>query len=102
MFVPPVQAHVDAVIFADVLDNHTEELNDHHQEEHHQNDSEEHKNTEHHHHCTTLGFSSAFIAPLITYSNVIGITQEKKLIHFYQKSFLSNYLDTLLEPPRAC
>jgi len=103
MLVPPVQAHADAVIFGDMLDSHTEEVLDNdHQEEHHQNDSEENKNTEHHHHCTSLGFSSALISPLVSYVNILENTQEKKAIHFYQKSFVSNYLDTLIEPPRVC
>jgi hypothetical protein len=106
MFVPPVQAHADAVIFSDTHDNHTEVLDndhqeDHHQEDHHQNDSEENKNTKHHHHCTSLGFSSALISPLATYSNVVRVVQEKTQIHFYQKNFLSNYLDTLIEPPQV-
>ncbi len=102
MLVPPVQAHADAVIFGNTLENHAqEELDIEHQEEHHQNDSEEHKNTEHHHHCTSLGFSSALISPLISYCNLIGATQEKKPIHFYQKSFSDNFLDTLIEPPQV-
>lgn len=100
MFVPPVQAHADAVIFSNTLGSHTEVLDTNHQEEHHHNDSEDNKKTEHHHHCTSLGFSSALISPLITYSNVIGITQERNPIHSYQKSFISNYLDTLIEPPQ--
>ena len=65
MFVPPVQAHFDAVIFAETLDSHTEVLDTDHEEEHHQNDSEDSKNTEHHHHCTSLGFSSALISLLL-------------------------------------
>lgn len=100
MLVPPVQAHADAVIFGDPLESHTEVLDNDHQEEHHQNDSEEHKNTEHHHHCTSLGFSSALISPFVTYLSILGSIQEKKAIHFYQKSFVSNYLDTLIEPPQ--
>jgi len=101
MFVPPVQAHADAVIFSDILDSHTEFIDNDHQEEHHQNDSEENKNREHHHHCTSLGFSSALIYPLFSCCNLLENTQEKKPIHFYQKSFLSNYLDTLIEPPQV-
>ncbi len=101
MLVPPVQAHADAVIFGDTLDSHTELVDLEHQEEHHQNDSEENKNTEHHHHCTSLGFSSALISPLVSCVSILENTQEKKAIHFYQKSFVSNYLDTLIEPPQA-
>jgi hypothetical protein len=101
MFVPPVQAHFDAVVFFNILEGHTEVLVTDHQDEHHQNDSEENKNSEHHHHCTSLGFSSALIYPLVAYSNTTGITQERSPIHFYQKSFLSNYLDTLIEPPQV-
>ena len=49
MFVPPVQAHADAVIFTDILDSYPEVINNDHEEEHHQNDSDDNKNTEHHH-----------------------------------------------------
>jgi hypothetical protein len=100
MFVPPVQAHVDALILADSTDNHTEVIDTDHQQEHHQNDSEENKNTEHHHHCTSLGFSSALIYPLFSCCNLMSTTQEKNPIHFDQQSFISNYLDTLIEPPQ--
>jgi len=102
MLVPPVQAHADAVIFGDTLDSHTEEVLDKiHQEEEHQNDSEEEENSEHHHHCTSLGFSSALISPLVSYVSMIEHTQEKKPIHFYQNTFVSQYLNEILQPPRV-
>jgi hypothetical protein len=100
MFVPPVQAHADAVIFSDTLARETEVLGTDHQKEHHKNDTEEDKNTEHHHHCTSLGFSSALIYPFVSYANEIGNIQEQKPIHFHQKSFISNYLETLIKPPQ--
>lgn len=100
MFVPPVQAHADAVIFTDILDSHPEVINNDHEEEHHQNDSDDNKNTEHHHHCTSLGFSSALISPLATYSNLVGVIQEKKSIHFYNKMNSSSIIDIPEEPPR--
>ena len=99
MFVPPVQAHSDAVIFSNEFDKHTEVLDDEHQEEHHQNDTEEDKNTEHHHHCTSLGFSNAFIVPFVANTSLIRFDQVIKPIHYYQKSLLANYLETLTEPP---
>lgn len=102
MFVPPVQAHVDAIIFTDTVDtHHLEIMDEHHEQEHHKNDSDEHKEKNHHHHCTSLGFSSAVIAPLNMICNLIGVIKESQPIHYYQKSFLSNYLDTLLEPPQV-
>jgi ABC-type Zn2+ transport system substrate-binding protein/surface adhesin len=102
LFVPPVQAHVDAIIFTNTIENHhTNTLNDHHEEEHHKNDTEDHKNSKHHQHCTSLGFSSAIISPLDTCCNLIGITEVKKTLHFYQKPFVSSYLDTLIEPPQV-
>jgi len=102
MFVPPVQVHADAIIFSETMENHAPDiLDDHHQEEHHNNDIEDHENSKHHHHCTSLGFSSAIILSFNTFNDLIGITEVKKPIHYYQKSFVSNYLDTLIEPPQV-
>lgn len=101
MFVPPVQAHADAIVFTDTVDaHHMETLDNHHQQEHHKNDTEDHKKSKHHHHCTSLGFSSAIITPINICCCLINITQVKKPIHYYQKSFVSNYLDTLIQPPQ--
>lgn len=99
MFVPPAQAHADAVVFGDTLDRETEVLDTDHQKEHHKNDTEEHKNTEHHHHCTSLGFSNALIYPFVSYGNETGNIQKKKSIHFYNKMNSSNYIETPIKPP---
>lgn len=101
LFVPPVQAHADAMFLNDTTKNHRGEMDEDHHHEHHKNETEDHKNTNHHHHCTMLGFSSAIISPELTY-HFRNETQVKKNIPFYQKEFTSNYLDTLFEPPQTC
>jgi hypothetical protein len=102
MFVPPVQVHLDAVIFTDTVENHhVDVLGDSHEDDHHKSDTEDNKNSKHHHHCTSLGFSSAIISPFSACCNLKGVTQVKKPNHYYQKSLVSNYLETLLEPPQV-
>jgi hypothetical protein len=98
MFVPPVQAHADAVIWGDTLDNHTEIIDNDHQEEHHQNDSEENKNTKHHHHCTTQSTISSFITNEFQF-HFYKSTTEKNVILFYKQMNSSSVIKIPEKPP---
>ncbi|PHR73244.1 MAG: hypothetical protein COA67_03515 [Lutibacter sp.] len=100
LLVPPVQAHVDAIIFDIASETHIETLDDSHHIEHHQNDSDDEKNTEHHHHCSQLGISSAIISPILTY-DFVKIVQIKNPIPFYQTLHTSTHLDSLFQPPQV-
>lgn len=100
LFVPPVQAHVDAIVFNEVSENHIDVLDDAHQDSHHKNDSEEEKDTEHHHHCSMMSFSSAIISPNFKYS-FAKIFKVKKEIIYYQALHTSNFLDELFQPPQV-
>ena len=100
MFVPPVQAHVDVIVFDEFSEEHVEALNDEYHDGQHQNEKGDEKNSKDHHHCTMLGFSSALITPLFTYFS-IEIPQIKKTIFFNQTHYVSSYLDDLFQPPQS-
>ncbi|MCD8408149.1 hypothetical protein LNI98_09255 [Tenacibaculum dicentrarchi] len=97
LFVPPVQAHSDAIIFNDA-DAHFNTMDDAHSQTHHQNDTEEERNTEHHHHCIFLGISSAVIAPEFNFQ-IITFFQKHSKNHFYKVLNTASYLNQLFQPP---
>ena len=102
LFVPPVQAHADAIIFndGDVTETHIDTMDEEHSNTHHQNDTEEEKNTEHHHHCISLGISSAIITADFKFQ-FIKYFQVKKKIHFHKVLNTASFLDELFQPPKA-
>ncbi|WP_347174339.1 hypothetical protein [Polaribacter uvawellassae] len=96
LFVPPIQAHSDVVIFSEVLDNNNELV---FKKQDYKNDSQENKNTKHHHRCSVESTISSFIQDEINiffhkYSN------RNETILFYEKMISTNTLDILEEPPR--
>ncbi|WP_155995202.1 hypothetical protein [Tenacibaculum ovolyticum] len=100
LFVPPVQAHVDAIVLNDITESHVDAFDVAHQDAHHRNDSDEEKETEHHHHCTVMIFTGAIISPSFKY-NFSKVFKVKKEIIFYQTLHTSNFLDELLQPPQV-
>lgn len=101
LFVPPVQAHSDAIIFAnDIAGNHIDSVNNIHSDLHHENDTEEEKNKEHHHHCISIGISNAIITLDLKYLFVRPLEVKKKK-HFHKVLNTSSYLDKLFQPPKA-
>ena len=99
MFVPPIQAHTDAVVILDTVESHAENLDEAHQDEHHKNDSEEHKNTKHHHHCSAQSITSSFINNEIQF-HFHNYFSRKECILFYNRMNASNFIETPIEPPR--
>lgn len=102
LFVPPVQAHSDAIIFNDgnIIETHIDEMDTAHSDTHHQNDTEEEKKTEHHHHCISLGISNAIITSEFKFQFEKPL-QIKKKIHFHKVLNTASFLDELFQPPRA-
>lgn len=102
LFVPPVQAHADAMIFDDgnVIEFHVDTMDEAHSNTHHQNDTDEEKNTEHHHHCISLGISNAIITTEFKFQ-FIKYFQVKKKIHFHKVLNTASFLDELFQPPRV-
>ena len=100
MFVPPVQAHTDAIVLdIDETEIHIDDVEDKHQDEHHQNDSEDEKNTNHHHHCSTQSTTASYINTEIQFQ-FHQYSTTKESILFYKKMNSSDFLETLIEPPR--
>ena len=101
LFVPPVQAHADAIIFEDDLtEAHIDVIDITHHDSHHENDTEEEKSKEHHHHCISLGLSNAIIAKEFNYLFVKPLQVKKKIL-FRKHLNASNFLDKLFQPPRV-
>jgi len=94
MFVPPTQAHTDAIFIADTIENHLDVA---HEKEYHKNDTNENKKAKDHHHCSVESMVSSFIESKI---QVHFYLSRKEIILFYDKMNSSSTIDILEEPPR--
>lgn len=102
LFVPPVQAHSDAIIFNDgnIIETHIDAMDAVHSDTHHQNDTEEEKNKEHHHHCVFLGISNAIITSEFKFE-FVKLLQINKRVPFHKVLNTASFLDQLFQPPRV-
>lgn len=101
LVVPPMQAHIDVVVFDHHdVEAHTDGLNDEHQQHHHEHDSDDEKNKEHHHHCSEISFANAMLFSQFSYE-FIQLPEVRTFIISYESLYNSSYLDNLFQPPRA-
>lgn len=101
LLVPPVQAHVDVVVYdSHDIEAHMHDLDDYHQDHHHEHDSEDDKNTEHHHHCSEISFANAMLSSQFNYE-FIQLPEVRTSIVSYESLYNSGYLDNLFQPPRV-
>ncbi|NVK52069.1 MAG: hypothetical protein HWD85_03980 [Flavobacteriaceae bacterium] len=100
LIVPPLQAHTDAIVFANEVETHVDEIDDMHHNEHHQNDTEEEKNKEHHHHCNVITVTADFIPTDYSY-NIPVFLEVRNPINFYQNTYYNSYLSAIFQPPKV-
>ena len=100
LIVPPLEAHVDAIVFESETEVHVESFNTLHQDEHHENDTEEEKNKEHHHHCNVITITADFIPTDYSY-NIPIFLEVRNRINFYRNTYYNSYFSAIFQPPKS-
>lgn len=96
LFVPPIQAHADAIVFSEIVENNTNLV---FEKKPHKNDYQENNKTKHHHHCSLENTISSFMQDEINI-HFYHYSNKKEIILFYDRMRSTNTLDILEVPPR--